>query len=169
MRWLDVSSSAAPFSFCLQFFPASGSFPMKSALQIRWPKYWSFSISPFNEYSGFISFRIDWFHLLAVQGTLKSLLQHHSSKASVLWRSDFFMVQLSHLNMTTGKTTALTRGTFVSKVMSLLFNTLSRFVIAFFPRSEHRSGLQPLSTVTVDPRKENLSLLPLSPLLFAMK
>uniref|UniRef100_A0AC11DAC5 Uncharacterized protein n=1 Tax=Ovis aries TaxID=9940 RepID=A0AC11DAC5_SHEEP len=105
---------------------------------MRWPKYWSFSfrISPSNEYSGLISFRIDFFDLLAVQGTLKSLLQHHSWKASVLWRSAFFMVQVLHLYMTIGKTTALTKQTFVGKVMSLLFNTLSRFVIAFFPRSK---------------------------------
>ena len=110
----------------------------ESALFIRWPKYWSFSfsISPSNEYSGLISFRIDWLDLLAVQGTLKSLLQHHSTKASILRSSAFFMVQLSHPYMTIGKTIALTRWTFVSKVMSLLFNTLSRFVIAFLPRSK---------------------------------
>ena len=101
------------------------------ALHIRWPMYWSFSISPSDQYSVLISFRIDWFDLLAVQGTLKSLLQHHSSKASILLCSAFFMIQLSYLYMTTGKTTALTRWTFVSKVMSLLFNMLSRFVIAF--------------------------------------
>ena len=105
-------------------------FSNESALRIRWPKYWSFSfrISPSNEYSGLISFRIDWFDLLAVQGTLESLLQHHSLKASILRRSAFFMVQLSHPYMTTGKTIALTRWTFVGKVMSLLFNMLSRFV-----------------------------------------
>ena len=104
---------------------------------IRWPKYWSFSfsISPSNEYSGLISFRIDWLDLLAVQGTLKSLLQHHSSKASVLWRLAFFIVQLSHPYMTTGKTIASTRQTFAGKVMSLLFNKLSRLVITFLPRS----------------------------------
>ena len=102
-----------------------------------WPKYWSFSISPSNEYSGLISFRIDWFDLLAVQGTLKSFLQHHTSKVSNLQRSAFFMVQLSHPYVTTGKTLALTRWTFVGKVMSLLPNTLSRFVIAFLPRSKH--------------------------------
>ena len=108
-------------------------------LCIRWPKYWSWSFSPSNEYSGLISFRIDWFDLFSVQGTLKSLLQHHhSSKASsVLWHSAFFIVQLSHLYMTIGKTTALTIWTFVSKVMSLLFNMLSRFAIAFLPRSKH--------------------------------
>ena len=111
----------------------------ESVLCIRWPKYWcfSFSISPFNEYPGLISFRIDWFDLLAVQGTLKSLLQHYSSKASVLWCLALFIVQLSHPYMTTGKTTALTRWTFVGKVMSLLFNILSRLVIAFLPRSNH--------------------------------
>ena len=110
-----------------------------SLLCIRWPKYWSFSfsISPSNEYSRPISFRIDWFDLLAVQGTLKSLLQHHSSKVSILWSSAFFIVQLSHTYMNTGKTIAVTIWTFVSKVMSLLFNTLSRFVIAFLPRSKH--------------------------------
>ena len=114
-------------------FPSNRVFSNESALHIRWPKYWSFifSISPSNEYSGLISCRIDWFDL-AVQGTLKSLLQHHSSKASILWCSAFFIVQLSHPYMTTGKIIALTRRTFVGKVMSLLFNTLSRFVIAFF-------------------------------------
>ena len=112
-------------------------FSNESALHIRWPKYWSFSfsISPSNEYSGLISFRMDWLDLLAVQGTLKSLLQHHSSKASILQRSAFFTVQLSHPYTTTGKTVALTRWTFVGKVMSLLFNTLSRLVISF-PRSK---------------------------------
>ena len=109
----------------------------ESALCLRWPKYWSFSfsISPSNECSEPISFRIDWFHLLAVQGTLKNLLQHHSSKASIVQHSAFFMVQLSHPYMTTGKTIALTIHTFVVKVMTLLFNMLSRFVTAFFPRS----------------------------------
>ena len=113
-------------------------FSNESVLHIRWPKYWSFSfnISPSNEYSGLISFRINWLDLLAVQGTLKSLLQHHSSKASILQRSAFFMVQLSHPYMTTGKTIALTRRTFVSKVMSLLSNMLSRLVIVFLPRSK---------------------------------
>ena len=111
----------------------------ESALPIRWPKYWSFifSISHSNEYSGLISFRIDCLDLLGVQGTLKNLLQHHNSKASVLRCSAFFMIQLSHLYMTTGKTIALTNHTYVSKVMSLLFNTLSRLVIAFLPRSRH--------------------------------
>ena len=106
------------------------------ALHIRWPKYWSFSFGPSKEYSGPISFRTDWFDLLAVHGTLKSLLQHHSLKASILWRSAFFMVQLSQPYMTTGRTTALTIGTFECKVMSLLFNMLSRLVIAFLSRSK---------------------------------
>ena len=122
-------------------FPSSRVFSSESALCIRWPKYWSFSfsISPSNEYSGLISFRIDWFDLLAVQGTLTSLLQNHNVKTSILWCLAFFKVQLSHLCMTTGKTIALTMETFVSKVMFLLFNTLSRFVIVFFffPRSKH--------------------------------
>ena len=118
-------------------FPSIRVFSNESALHIRWPKYWSFSfsISPSNDYSGPISFRMDWLDFLAVQGTLKSLLQHHSSKASNLRHSAFFTVQLSHPCMTTGKTIALTRGTFVGKVMSLLFNMLSRLVIAFIPRS----------------------------------
>ena len=112
-------------------FPSIRVFFNESALRIRWPKYWSFSISLSNEYSELISSTMDWFDLLAVQGTLKNLLQHHSSKASILWRSAFFMVQLSHPYMTIGKTIALTRQIFVSKVMSLLFNMLSIFVIAF--------------------------------------
>ena len=120
-------------------FPSTRVFSNESALYIRWPKYrsFSFSISPSNEYSGMISFRMDWLDLLAVQGTLKSLLQHHSSKASILWCSAFFIIQLSHPYMTTGKTIALTRWTFVCKVMSLLFNVLSRLVITFLPRSKH--------------------------------
>ena len=119
-------------------FSSTRVFSSESVLCIRWPKYWSFSfnISPSNEYTGLISFRMDWLDLLAVQGTLKSLLQHHSSKASILWRSAFFTVQLSHPYMTTGKTIALTRRNFVGKVMSLLFNTLSRLVIAFLPRNK---------------------------------
>ena len=124
---------------------------------IRWPKYWSFSfsISPTNEYSGLISFRKDWSDLLAVQGTLKSLLQHHSSKVSILWRSAFFIVQLSHPYMTTRKTTALTRWTFVGKVMSLLFNMLPRLVIAFLPRSKclFISWLQSPHAVIMKPKK----------------
>ena len=115
---------SSPFSFCLQSFPASRSFQMSQ--RTRWPKYWSFSISPSNENSGLISFRMDCLDLLAVQGTLKSLLQHHSSKASILWCSAFCIVQLSHPYVT-GKTIALTRWTFVGKVMSLLFNILSQF------------------------------------------
>ena len=118
-------------------FPSIRIFSNESVLRIKWPKYWSFSfnISPSNEYSGLISFRMDWLDLLAVQGTLKSLPQHHSSKELILWHSAFFMVQLSHLPMTTEKTTALTMWTFVGKEMSLLFNVLTRFVIAFLPRS----------------------------------
>ena len=114
-------------------FPSIRVFSSKSVLRIRWPKYWgfSFNISPSNEYSGLISFRMDWLDLLAVQGTLKNLLQHHSSKASILWCSAFFIVQLSHLYRTTGKTITLNRRTFVGKVMSLYFNMLSRLVITF--------------------------------------
>ena len=120
-----------PFLLPPSTFPSTRVFSNESVLRIRWPKYWSFSFStsPSNEYSGLISFRMDWLDLLAVQGTLKSLLQHHSSKAWILWRSAFFIVQLSHPYMTTGKAIALTRWTFVGKVMSLLFNTLSRLVI----------------------------------------
>ena len=120
-------------------FPSIRVFSIESALHIRWPKYWSFSfnISPTNEHPGLISFMMDWLDLLAVQGTLKSLLQHHSSKASILRRSAFFTVQFSYPYMTTGKTIALTRLTFVGKVMSLLFNMLSRLVIAFLSRSKH--------------------------------
>ena len=118
-------------------FPSIRVFSNVLTCRIRWPKYWSFSISPSNEYSGLISFRVDWLDLLAVQGTLKSLLQHHSSKASILQHSAFIMVQLSHLYMTTGKTIALTRWTFIGKVISLLFNTLSRFAITFPPSSKH--------------------------------
>ena len=118
--------------------PSIRVFSNESALHMRLPKYWSFSfsISPSNEHPGLISFRMDWLDLLALQGTLKSLLQHHSSKASIFWRSAFFTVQLSHPYMTTGKTIALTRWTFVSKVMSLLFNMLSRLAITFLPRSK---------------------------------
>ena len=119
-------------------FPSIRVFSNESALHIRWPKYWSFSfnISPTNEHPGLISFRMDWLDLLAVQGSLKSLLHHHSSKASILQHSAFFTVQLSHPYMTTGKTIALTRQTFVGKVMSLLFNRLFRLVITFLPRSK---------------------------------
>ena len=132
-------------------------FANESILSIRWPKYWSFSfsISPYNEYSGLISFRMDWLDLLAVQGTLKSLLQHHSSKASILRRSAFFIVQLSYPYITTGKTTALTRWTFVGKVMSLFFNMLSRLVINFLPRSKRLliSWLQSPLAVILEPPK----------------
>ena len=117
-------------------FPSITVLSSESALCIRWPKYWSFSFSPSNKYTGLISFWIDWFDLHKVQGTLKSFLHHHSSKASILWCSAFFMVQLSHPYMTIGKTIALTRWSFVCKLMSLLFNMLSRFVIAFLPRSK---------------------------------
>ena len=132
-------------------------FSNESVLHIRWPKYWSFSfsISPFNEYSGLISFRMDWLDLLAVQGTLKSLLQHHSSKASIHGRSAFFTVQLSHPYMTSGKSIGLTRWTFVDKVMSLLLNTLSRLVVTFLPRSNRLliSWLQSPSAVILEPPK----------------
>ena len=134
-----ISSSIVPCSFCLQSFPASGRvFSNESVLHIMWPKYWSFSFSfsPSNEYSGLISFRMDLLDLLAVQGTLKSFLQYHSSKASILWCSVFFIIQLSHPYMTTGKTTALIRWIPVGTVVSLLFNMLSRLVIAFLPRSK---------------------------------
>ena len=139
-------------------FPSIRVFSDESALHIRWPKYWSFSFStsPFNEYSGLISFRMDWLDLLAVQGTLKNLLQHHSSKASIIRHSTFFIVQLSHPSMTTGKT--LTRQTFVGKVMSLLFNMLSRLVIAFLPRSKCLliSWLQSPSAVILEPQKNKV-------------
>ena len=128
-----------PLLLLLSIFPSIKVFSNKSVLCIRWPKYQSFSfnISPSNEYSGLISFRMDWLDLLAVQGTLKSLLQHHSSKASILQHSAFFFIQLSHPYMTTGKTIALTKRTFVGKVMSLLSNMLSRLVTVFLPRSKH--------------------------------
>ena len=153
-------------------FPSIRVFSNESALRIRWPKYLSFSsiINPSNEYSGLISFRMDWLGLLAVQGTLKSLLQHHSSKASILQHSAFFIVQLSHQYMTTGRTIALTRQTFVGKVMSLLFNILSRLVIAFLPRSKR---LNFMAAVTIHSDfgapKISLSLFPLFPHLIAMK
>ena len=146
-----------PLLLLPSIFPSLRVFSNESALCIRWPEYWSFSfsISPSNEHPGLISFRIDWLDLLAVQGTLKSLLQHHSSKASILWRSAFFIVQISHPYMTTGKTIALTRWTFVDKMMSLLFNMLSRLVITFLPRSKHLliSWLQSPSAVILEPRK----------------
>ena len=126
-----------PILILPSLFPSIRVFSNKSVLGIKWPKYWSFSfsISPFSEQSVLVSFRIDWLDLFVVQGTLKSLLQHHSLKTSILQCSAFFMIQLSHLYMTTGKTIALTRWTFVSKVMSLLFNMLSRFIMGFLPRS----------------------------------
>ena len=137
--------------------PSIRVFSNESTLHMRWPKYWSFSfsISPSNEHPGLISFRMDWLDLLAVQGTLKSLLQHHSSKASIFWHSAFFTVQLSHPYMTTGKTIALTRWTFAGKVMSLLFNMLSRLVITFLPRNKHLliSWLQSPSAVILEPKK----------------
>ena len=148
--------------FCLpllllpSIFPSIRVFSNESALCIMWPKYWSFGFNPSNEYSGLISFRMDWLDLFAVQGTLKSLLQHHSSKASIiLQHSAFFIVQLSHPYMTTGKTIALTRWTFVGKVMSLLFNMLSRLVITFLPRSKCLliSWLQSPSAVILEPQK----------------
>ena len=141
-------------------FPRIRVLSNESVLHSRWPNYWSsgFSISPSSEYSGLISFRMDWLDLLAVQGTLKSLLQHHSSKVSVLWHSAFFIVQLSHPYMTTGKTIALTQWTFVGKVMSLLFNMLSRLVIAFLPRSQHLliSWLQSPSAVIFGAQKNKV-------------
>ena len=138
-------------------FPSITLFSRESVLHIRWPKYWSFSfnISPSNEYSGWISFRMDWLNVVAFQGTLKSLLQHHSSKASILQCSAFFIVQLLHPYMTTGKTIALTRQTIVGKDITLLFNMLSRLVIAFLPRSKHLliSWLQSPSAVILEPKK----------------
>ena len=137
--------------------PSIRVFSNESALHIRWPKDWSFSfnISPSNEHPGLISFRMDWLDLLAVQGTLKSLLQHHISKASILWCSAFFIIQLSHPYVTTGKTIALIRWTFVGQVMSLLFNMLSRLLLAFLPRSKHLliSWLQSPSAVILEPKK----------------
>ena len=145
-----------PLLFLPSIFPSIRVFSNESALRIRWPKYWSFSfnISPSNEHPGLISFRMDWLDLLAVQGTLKSLLQHHSSKASILWCSAFFKVQLSCPYKTIGETIALTRWTFVGKVMSLLFNILSRVVITFLPRSKHLliSWLQSPSAVIWSPK-----------------
>ena len=154
-------ANSCPLRQCLlllpSIFPSIRIFSNELALHIRCTKYWhfDFSISPSNEYSGLISFRMDWLDILAVQGTLKSLLQHHSSKASILQCSAFFTVQLSHPYMTTGKTIALTRQTFVGKVVSLIFNTLSRLVTAFLPRSKHLliSWLQPLFAVILELKK----------------
>ena len=145
LRFMSIESVMLSNHFILchpllllpSIFPSMRVFSNDSALHIRQPEYWCFSISPSNDYSWLIPFRMDWFDLLAVQGTLKSLLQHHSSKVSILQFSAFFMVQLSHPYMTTGKTIALTIQTFVSKAMSLLFNMLSRFVIVFLPRNKH--------------------------------
>ena len=146
-----------PFLLLPSIFPSIRVFSSESALNIRWPKYWSYSfkISPTNEHPGLISFRMNWLDLLAVQGTLKSLLQHHSSKTSILQHSAFFIVQRSHPYMTTGKTRALTRWTFVGKVMSLLLNMLSRLVITFLPRSKRLliSWLQSSSAVILEPPK----------------
>ena len=146
-----------PLLLLPSIFPSIRVFSNESALHIRWPKYWNFSfnISPPNEPPGLVFFRMDWLDLLAVQGTLKILLQHYSSKASILLHSAFFTVQLSHSYMTTGKTIALTRWTFVDKVMSLLFNMLSQLVITFLPRSKHHliSWLQSPSAVILEPRK----------------
>ena len=146
-----------PFLLLPPILPSIRVFSNESVLHIRWPKYWSssFSISPSNQYSGLVSFRMDWLDLLSVQGTLKSLLQHHSSKASILRCSAFFTVQLLHPYMTTGKIIALTRRTFVGKVVSLLFNMLSRFVIAFLPRSKCLliSWPESPSAVILEPKK----------------
>ena len=145
-----------PLLFLSSIFPSIRVFPNES-VSIRWPKHWSFSfsISPSNEYSGLISFRMDWLDLLGVKETLKSLLQHHSSKASILWHSAFCIVQLSHPHMTTGKTIPLTRQTFVCKIISLLFNMLSLLVITFLPRRKHLliSWLQSPSSVILEPKK----------------
>ena len=154
-------------------FPSIRVSSNESVLHIRWPKDWSFniSISPSNEYSGLISFRMDWLDLLAVQGTLKRLIQHHSSKVSILQRSAFFTVQLSYPYMTTGKTIALTRWTFIGKVMSMLFSMLSRLAITFLPKNNRLLilWLQSPSAVILEPKKNSLSLFPLFPHLFAMK
>ena len=162
-----------PLLLLPSIFPRIRVFSKESVLHIRWPKYWSssFNISPSNEYSELISFRIDWFDLLAVQGTLKSIFQHHSSKASILWCSAFFVVQLSPPYMTSGKTIALTRWTFVDKVMSLLFNMLSRLVIAFLPRSKHLliPCLQSPSAVIFEPQKIMSDTVSTISPLFAMK
>ena len=161
VHWVDdattISSSCQPLLLLPSTFPSIRVFSNESALHIRWPKYWSsrVSISPSNDQSGLIFFRIDWFDLLAVQGTCKSLLQHHSSKASILRHSAFFTVQLSHPYRTTGKTIALTRWTLVGKVMSLPLNILSRLFITFLPRSKCllTSWLQSPSAVILEPRK----------------
>ena len=170
---IQPSHPLDPLFLLPSIFPSIRIFSNESVLHNRWPKYWSFSfnISPFNEYSGLISFRMDWLDLLAVQGTLKSLFQHHSSKASVLQPSAFFIVQLAHPYMTIGKTITLTRRTFVSKVMSLLFNMLSRLVIAFLPRSKCLliSWLQSLSAVILELKEMKSVTISTVAHLFAMK
>ena len=162
-----------PLVLLPSIFPSIRVFSNESALHIRWPKYWSFSfnISPSNEYPGLISFRMDWLDLLAVQGTLKSLLQHHHSKASILQCSAFFIIQLSHPYTTTGKIIALTRQTSVGKVMSLLFNKLSRLVITFLPRNKRLliSWLQSPSAVILEPPKIKSATVSTVSHLFAMK
>ena len=160
-----------PLLLLPSIFPVIRVFSNESVLHIRWPKYWSFSfsITPSNEYSGLISFGMDWLDLLAVHGTLKSLLQHHSSNASILRCSTFLIVQHSYPYMTTGKTTALTRQTFVGRVMSLLLNILYRFVITFLPRSKHLliSWLQSPSAVILEPRKiKSATVSTVSPCIF---
>ena len=162
-----------PLLFPPSIFPSIRVFSNESVLHIKWPKFWSFSfsISPSNEYSGLVSFRMEWLDLLAVQETLKSPLQHYSSKASILWCSAFFIVQLSHPCMTTGKTIALTRQTFVGRVLSLLFNMLSRLVIAFLPSSNRLliSWLQSPSAVILEPKKIKSLTVSIVSHLFAMK
>ena len=162
-----------PLFLLPSIFPSIRVFSCESVLRIRWPKYWSvsFNISPSNEHPGLISFRMDWLDLLAVQGTLKSLPQHYSSKASILLHSAFFIVELSHPYMTTGKTIALTRQTFVGKVMSLLLNMLCRLVITFLPKSKCLiiSWLQSPSVVILEPRKIVSHCFHCFPVLFFMK
>ena len=169
---MDLVTPSNHLIFCCPLFllpsiiHSTRVFSNESTVHIRWPKYWSFTfnINPSNQYSGLIPFRMDWFDLLAVQGTLKSLLQHHNSKPSILWRSAFFMVQLSHPYMTTGKTIALTRWTFVGKVMSLLFNNLSRLGITFLPRRKPLliSWLQSPSAVILEPKKRKSVTVPIA-------
>ena len=165
--------SSSPLLLLPSIFPSIRVFSSESALRIRWPKYWSFSLSinPSNEYSGLISFRMDWLDLPAVQGTLKSCLQHHSSKASILHPSALFIVQLSHPYMTTGKAIALTRWTFVGKVKSLIFNVLSRLLINFLPRSQAPFNFPAAATICRDfgAKKNSPSLFLLLPHLFPME
>ena len=176
VHWVDDAiqpSHLLPLLLLPSIFPSTRVFSNESVLRIGWPKDWSFSfsISPSNEHSELISFRVDWFDLLNIQRTLQSLIQHHSLKASILQCSVFFTFQLSYLYLTTGKTRALTIETFVNKVISLLFTGLSRFVIAFLPRSKHLliSRLQSPSTMSLEPKKNEMSLFPFFPHLFAMK